>query len=223
MESIPHASGIYQILCVPTGKIYIGSARDLLSRWWKHRSDLELGKHQNRHLQRAWEKYGPDAFVHSVIELVFEPCLIEREQYWLDRLRPFQDRGFNICVIAGSSLGVKRSDEYKARLAESARARMQKPESKAAVSAVHKGKVISESQKEAIREFGRRRVHTVEEHLKVADAHAMDFVVTDPEGNEHHIRNLAKFAREQRLGRRSLLSVAQGKSRHHKGWKCRYK
>lgn len=221
MESIPHASGIYQILCVSTGKIYIGSARDIGVRWQKHRGDLEHGKHQNRHLQKAWQKYGADAFQFTVIELVFEVCLLEREQYWLDRLQPFRNRGFNICTRAGSSLGVKRSDEYKAKLSELARARMADPERRAAVSRVHKGKTISDKHKETARAWRVERNKLPESRAVTAAAHALDYIVTAPDGVEYHVHNLTQFCIPRGLNRSAMCRVAKGKAAHHKGWKCR--
>jgi group I intron endonuclease len=56
--AIPRASGVYQILCKPTGKIYVGSAVNLRGRWLNHRSSLRCGKHPNIVLQRAWNKDG---------------------------------------------------------------------------------------------------------------------------------------------------------------------
>ena len=54
---------IYQIRCIPTGKVYVGQAQSerLQLRWDRHRSDLRKGKHHAVKLQRAWNKYGESA------------------------------------------------------------------------------------------------------------------------------------------------------------------
>ncbi len=65
---LPRSSGVYQIRCVPTGKIYIGSAVDLKARWDGHRRRLRRGVHHNAHLQYAWDKYGEASFEFSVLE-----------------------------------------------------------------------------------------------------------------------------------------------------------
>ena len=49
-----------------------------------------------------------------------------------------------------------------------------------------------------------------------------NFIVTDPKGNQYEVRGLTKFAIEHGLNFECLRSVATGKTRHHKGWKCVY-
>jgi hypothetical protein len=56
-------------------------------RWWEHQNRLRRGVHDCHHLQRAWAKYGADAFRVDVLETCFaDPVvLVAREQFWLDR------------------------------------------------------------------------------------------------------------------------------------------
>ena len=115
MSSIPLRSGIYQILCVPTGKVYIGSSADIRRRWRQHREGLTRRygtSHENSYLQHAWDKYGADAFVFSVLEHVPVDQLLEREQHWIDHTRCYdRDRGFNRRLRAESDRGVKRTGQ----------------------------------------------------------------------------------------------------------------
>lgn len=100
------SGGIYQITNLLNGKRYIGSAINLKKRWRAHLGDLRRGQHKNQHLQRAFYRYGGEAFVFSVLEYVQTPDqLIEREQHYLDIILP----QYNIAPIAGSSLGVKHT------------------------------------------------------------------------------------------------------------------
>lgn len=118
-SSIPSTSGIYKITCITTGKMYVGSAVNLRQRWQNHRWRLRTNRHVNRHLQSAWNKHGEDAFAFEVIELILAPFLIEREQYYLDKLRPFdRGRGFNSYPTAGSPYGHVASDEARRRMSE---------------------------------------------------------------------------------------------------------
>lgn len=73
---------------------------DVQTRWRQHRSDLNCGRHHCISLQRAWLKYGRDAFEFLVIEDVPDiECLLQREQAWIDRLR-VQKRGYNVASFA---------------------------------------------------------------------------------------------------------------------------
>lgn len=56
--------GLYRITNTITGKAYIGSSnKDTNGRLIQHKSDLKAGRHFNVLLQRAWNKYGEDAFM----------------------------------------------------------------------------------------------------------------------------------------------------------------
>jgi len=80
---------------------------NLLKRKRDHFNTLRRNQHCNIHMQRAWNKYGPDAFTFEVLEFVLSMSLTAREQYWLNKLKP----RFNIAREAGSPLGVKRTPE----------------------------------------------------------------------------------------------------------------
>lgn len=78
------ARGIYKIINVVNNKFYVGSAVDLKRRKTRHFSELRNGKHNNRHLQAAWQKYGEHAFVFVVVEeLAVDVDLLAAENVWL--------------------------------------------------------------------------------------------------------------------------------------------
>lgn len=102
-KNVPRASGIYQIRCMATGKVYVGSAVDIQARWRNHYDSLKRGKHRNKYLQAAWDKYGARNFECTVLELVDRDNLLEREQEWLDRTEcTNREVGFNLYHSAGS-------------------------------------------------------------------------------------------------------------------------
>ncbi len=107
----PASSGVYKITCLANKKIYIGSALHLCNRRRRHFNVLRQNKHENPYLQRAWNKYGEQAFTFEVLEQVLPISLTAREQYWLNKLKPFGRRGFNILHEAGSALGMKHTPE----------------------------------------------------------------------------------------------------------------
>ncbi|HWQ32448.1 MAG TPA: GIY-YIG nuclease family protein [Blastocatellia bacterium] len=96
-------SGVYQIRCLPNGKIYVGSAVDLRARWHQHRLSLRRGNHRNRHLQKAWNKYGEANFEFSILELTGRSNLLSAEQSWIDQTGCADRKtGFNLYAVAGS-------------------------------------------------------------------------------------------------------------------------
>lgn len=110
--------GIYKITCVPNGKIYIGSSVDVRNRWWNHKSQLKHQKHTNQHLQRAYDKYGKEAFLWEVIEECSKEQLRLREQHYLDTLQPFYKNniGFNATIDSTApTRGIKWSKERRAK------------------------------------------------------------------------------------------------------------
>jgi len=102
-------SGIYKILNTKTNKIYIGSAKNLSDRWRTHRVHLNLNKHKNKHLQNSWNKYSGWFFEFIIIEYCEIKKLIEREQFYIDELKP----DYNIYLTAGSPLGTKHNEDFK--------------------------------------------------------------------------------------------------------------
>lgn len=132
-------SGIYFIIHGKSMKRYIGQAKDLDRRLEQHWKKLSNNKHENSHLQRAYNKYGRDAFF-----VASTPCAIddlnEREQYFIDTM---WDMSYNICKAAGKPPGFKgrkHSEEHKAKVSAIHKGKTVSAETRAKLSAVHKGK-----------------------------------------------------------------------------------
>lgn len=108
-DRIPYRSGIYLITSNAKDRRYVGSAVDLNNRIRGHRNGLKRNKHNNKYMQRHVTKYGIDDLKFTILEFCNKDQLIEREQHYIDLLSP----EFNLCPIAGSSLGRKFSEETK--------------------------------------------------------------------------------------------------------------
>lgn len=94
------ARGIYKIINIINSKFYVGSAVDLKRRKTRHFSELRGNKHNNRHLQAAWNKYGEQAFVFVVLEEVSADAdLLTAENVWL-HAHVGQENCYNIGVDA---------------------------------------------------------------------------------------------------------------------------
>lgn len=76
--------GVYLIRCAANGRIYVGGSRNVEQRRRDHLSSLRRGVHGNPHLQRAWDKYGPDAFSFEVVATPAPARLLEVEQLFID-------------------------------------------------------------------------------------------------------------------------------------------
>jgi len=107
-----HHCGIYVIEQIGTDRFYVGSSADIGSRWASHRRLLESGKHTNPQLRYAWGKYGADAFRIIILEECARVDLLEREQAYIDGLRPW----FNVAPKAGTP--PPATPEFIARLRE---------------------------------------------------------------------------------------------------------
>lgn len=94
-------SGIYAIKNKINGKRYVGSSISVHYRWGQqHRPELRKQKHRNRHLQRAWNKYGEDAFEFEVIEACEVEHLVEREGWWIEHTQSWdRNHGYNLSRI----------------------------------------------------------------------------------------------------------------------------
>jgi hypothetical protein len=132
-KDLKNLSGIYAFQFIETNEVvYIGSTIDLARRFWQHYSN----NGSNIILQRAFNKYGIEAFNFLVLELyTFDLSksdkdnmliLTQIEQKYMD----LYDSKYNILKIAKSSKGYKHSDEAKVKM-----------------SAFHSGKITSDETK----------------------------------------------------------------------------
>jgi len=65
-----------------------------------------------RIIDRALLKYGYSNFMFEILEYCTRDNVLEREQYYIDLLKPI----YNIVKIAGSTLGYKHSNETKEKM-----------------------------------------------------------------------------------------------------------
>jgi group I intron endonuclease len=98
-------AGIFQIKNTANGKVFLGSSLNLEGPLNGHKFMLSIGTHRNAALQKEWNEYGPDKFVFEILEVVkvkddpnfnLRDELTLLEQIWLESLKPFGDRGYNL-------------------------------------------------------------------------------------------------------------------------------
>lgn len=170
-SSINHlrVKGIYRITG-PEECVYIGSAVDIRQRWCQHRWYLRRGNHDNSHLQHAWNKYGEQAFVIEVLEVVERSTdLIPTEQRYLDTL--FQgDRSkiYNKAITAGSLLGIPASEERKRKIGIANSGRVFTEEHRKKLSEAHKGQ--KPTNLEQLRRIATGAVFSEERKRKISES-----------------------------------------------------
>ena len=59
--------GIYSILNKINNKCYIGKSTQIETRWTSHKYYLNKNKHNNKHLQNSWNKYGENNFEFYIL------------------------------------------------------------------------------------------------------------------------------------------------------------
>lgn len=219
IDSLPRTSGIYLITCTANHKIYVGSTSNLRKRQHDHFADMKRGTHRNRHMQSACNKYGIEVFTFEILEYVTPSIRIEREQYWLDKLKPYDHMiGFNVAIRAR---GGKLSVEHRANISKSNMGHLVTIESRIKMSAAKKGKLPSPQTRRANIAYLTGRTLSAETRAKLAISKSkIEWLVIKPNGETLVVKNLKQFCRDNGLHSGHMFQVSKGKRPHHKGWKC---
>src|SRR6266852_1262590 len=109
--------GIYKIFCTRSGSFYIGSSKHIHARWRAHRKALNQGLSPCKRLQRAWNKYGEEAFEFIVLEKCLEFELEIREQFFIDLLNPNLNVITDVSRRFGLEMLERRAASLRARAA----------------------------------------------------------------------------------------------------------
>lgn len=114
---------VYKITNIVNGKVYIGQSRNVRKRIQAHISDLTCGRHRNKHLERAWIKYGGHNFKFSILHSnILEDEICALEQFEIDNYNSLNDKfGYNKAVVSGLGYALPRTEKSKNRQRESRR------------------------------------------------------------------------------------------------------
>lgn len=209
--------GVYKIVNKINGKFYIGSSSDIEYRWRKHKEKLANGKHYNKHLQSSWIEHGEKNFIFEMLEETVIEQLLIREQYYLDKLTPFNEKGYNHCRVAGSPLGNKHSPEAREKISAAGRGRKWSKETRERILNKTRGKKRTPEQKKINSEAQKMRwekMTEAERNLKKQEVkeHFSGYVRKPSEETKEKIRQAL-------LGRKRPKEVGEKVSKVLKGRK----
>ena len=160
--------GIYQIINKVTGKFYVGRSTNVYDRMKRHKRALKRDTHRRKNgkrtpLQRAWNKYGEDAFIFQPIDF-FET---EEEQKLAEKevIDTFWESGllYNKSPSTGGGGATKgkklgpRSEETKRKISKSLEGRSATEEHKQNISKGLQGRTFSDEHRQNVSKSLRER------------------------------------------------------------------
>lgn len=193
-------AGIYAILCLANGKLYIGSSQGIRRRLTAHFNTLTHGRSECRILQNAYNKYGSSQFRYVVLEYCEVENLLEREEFFIHLYQSNRDNyGYNIRLVASTNRGIKHDKEIK----EACRQRML-------------GHIPSEKSRQKKRDLWKQN------HEKWTtqsnDEFGTDFSLMSPEGVLYKGKGIGRFARLHGLSSGSLRDLVGKRIDILHGW-----
>lgn len=162
--------GIYKITS-PSGNIYIGQTGNFKARLnaYKRASKCSLN---DSLINRSLKKYGYGAhsflLIHELPQDVSGGTLTTYEQIYLDQYKETGHNLLNICLAAGSTRGIKASEETKRKLREARKKRIFTKETGMRISLALKGRPKSEETKRKLREVNLGKKASVETKIKMS-------------------------------------------------------
>lgn len=108
MNHLPEAAGVYVLRSPATGRVYVGSTRNIRRRVKSHFLKLTARHHHNSRLQAAFDS-GVDLEARVLRLIDSEPCRMALEGAYISAMDAADPaRGYNIQKVPGrSNLGIK--------------------------------------------------------------------------------------------------------------------
>ena len=210
-------------------KVYIGQSKNVNKRKNKHFTLLRHNKHNNKHLQSAWNKYSEKNFVFEIIESFesYDPDIInEREIFWIKYYNSFnKDFGYNNTSggdgiknyqhteeakkkISEASKKQKLSKEHKEALLKSITGRKKSEEELKKLSNAAKGRKISEWHKEQLRKGREAYKITDEVRKKISDSRK-GFKMSEEQKQKLSRINKGKPSNNKKLSDEDIENIKQ--------------
>jgi group I intron endonuclease len=220
---------VYCITNKTNGKKYVGiTIQPVEKRFRRHINDSKYGVYP---LHRAISKYGEDNFS---LEVVDESETIEdlwsKEKQWIAKLNTMEE-GYNLSSGGTTGgYGWERTESYRKTLSE---AKKGKPY---CVGRKRKSVPCSEEKKRKISEANlgrpsfRKGMNLSEKHKqRLSESKTgvpnpngrKTYKVIHPDNTEEIVVGISKWCKDRGLHPGNMVSVAHGKLKQYKGYKCR--
>ncbi len=197
---------IYMITNLKDGKAYVGFDSKWPSRKAVHICEAITRKNRKYPLYNAIRKYGLDNFRWDILyqNKDREHTLnIMETKFIINQNTHFKEgHGYNMTYGGEGAKGWIPSEETKKKISESNLGKK----------AWNKGKP---SPWTSLRNKNSKG--------KPAPNRRKEYVVISPSGETFEVKGISKFAKENGLYPGNLVSVAKGRLKQYKGWKCFYK
>jgi group I intron endonuclease len=190
---------IYVIENTVNGKKYIGQTGNLKYRQWRHFNLLTRGKHENSHLQNAFNKYGESAFIFKIlVDNLPEHYMDDMERGFIATFRTTsREHGYNL------SSGGHKNKKAAPESIEKQRQSMFRLHNNPNYRNPNKGKKRSEEIREKISQFhkGKKTSPETKEKMRLAS-------LGKPKSPEHKakMRGRKKSPEHTEKHRQSLLA-----------------
>ena len=110
-------SAVYKIVNTVTGDRYVGSSKDVFSRWTSHKCPSRWKENPNSPMYQDMQKYGLDKFRFDILAPVEPEHLKQVEQEFIDLLKPtynnYRAKGQNVERYKETKKEWSKSDRYK--------------------------------------------------------------------------------------------------------------
>ncbi|VWB06761.1 hypothetical protein BLA6863_00133 [Burkholderia lata] len=138
---------VYKVTNLIDGKIYVGQTVQTL--WRRRRAHENVVAQSTAYFHRALKKHGFENFLWEEVETCYsKEQLFAREIFWIEHFQCMAPAGYN---SAEGGKGGAYLESHKQRIAEAMRNRIVSPQTRAKLSAIQRGKKLSETHIDVLR------------------------------------------------------------------------
>jgi group I intron endonuclease len=203
------SSGIYIIRNKTNGNVYIGSTSSFSKRKNRHFRYLRTGRHENKHLQNAFNKYGEDAFEFIIVKHTTN--LLQEEQQLLNQYFG-KPECYNICGTAGSPSvkGRIKNIEWRQKIAESVKQFYNdNPQQKELLAQKRRGSKISDEVRQKMSDSHKKGIS--HHNSKLTEDQVKEIKTT----YVPRVCSYGTLAKKFGVDKKTIIRIIQGKTWNH--------